>query len=345
MWPFSPSKYKHRLAAIVPPHAYTTARPTRHYPGDMPATPRTFLLAGASGFLGTALRIHLAEEGHRVVRLVRRAPATGSEFRWDPARGQLDDAVLDGVDTVVNLGGAGVADRPWTYARRQQILLSRRESTLTLARALSRSAARGQRPTLIQGSAIGWYGTRSEAAPFTEEQPAADDWLASVVRRWEAAAAPAADAGLRVAYLRTSPVMDRSGGPLRLMMVPWSLGLGAVLGDGNQHMAMITLSDWLRAVAWIADHDQASGPYNLTLPEPTTNRAFTDTLAQALQRPRIIRAPAAVIRRGVGELAEQLVGDQFVVPQKLLDEGFRFTAPDVTRTIGAALTPGVESAA
>ncbi|MGI8459572.1 MAG: TIGR01777 family oxidoreductase [Propionibacteriaceae bacterium] len=295
------------------------------------------LLSGASGFLGTALRVRFAQQGHEVVRLVRRAPAAGTEFRWDPSRRQLDAAAFDGVDAVINLSGAGIADQPWTEKRRAVLLSSRVDSTATLAEGLAAYAlASGTSPTLLQASGIAWYGTTSGPAPHREGEPAASDWLAQVCVQWEGAAGPAVDAGLRVAYLRTTPVLDRSGGTLKLLKLPFSVGLGAKLGDGTQHMAMIGLEDWLRAVDWLLATATASGPYNLTIPEPSTNAEFTTALARALHRPVFLAAPAAVLGL-VGELAQQLLGDQHVIPAALTDAGFVFEAPDVATTVAHAL--------
>lgn len=301
-----------------------------------------WLLAGASGFLGTALRVRLAEAGQEVVRLVRRPPVTGSEFRWDPDEGTLDPAALDGVDVVVSLSGAGVADRPWTPARRRLILESRVRPTGTLARALA-DLPQARRPrVLISASGIAIYGTAAEGADpsttaHTEDSPPGTGYLAQVVVAWEAATQPAAEAGMRVVHLRTSPVLDASGGAFRLMRLAWSTGLGAKLGDGRQRMPMISLEDYLRIVLWAAENPQASGPYNLTIPEPTSNAAFSDALAAALHRPRMLAAPAFVMRRALGQLAEQLVGDVYVVPQRLIDQGYDFVAPDVGSTIHSAL--------
>lgn len=294
-----------------------------------------WLLAGASGFLGTALRVRLATEGHDVVRLVRREPAAAAEHRWDPDAGTLDPAALDGVDAVVNLGGVGVFTGLWTAARREAILSSRVSTTATMARAL---AERGpEAPVLIQASGVSRYGGRSGDEPHTEESPPARDFLAQVAVAWEAATQPAVDAGVRVVLLRTSPVLDRSGGPFLPMRLAWSLGLGATLGDGSQRMPMISLTDYLGVVRWAAEQEHAHGPYNLTIPEPTTNAAFTDGLAQALHRPRLLRVPASVLRTAIGEMAGQLLGDMHVVPRRLLADGYSFAAPDVTSTVAAAL--------
>lgn len=299
-----------------------------------------FLLAGASGFLGSALRVRLAEEGHEVVRLVRREPATATEVRWRPERHQVDPAAFDGVDVVVNLAGAGVADRLWTEPRRELILSSRVQTTSTLATALAQLAHRSEdipTPALIQASGIGRYGTTWREDPADEGSAAGSDFLSQVVVAWEGAAQPAVDAGVRVVYLRTSPVMDASGGPLQLMKLPWSLGAGARLGNGRQRMPMISLHDWLRAVLWTAANTSTTGPYNLTIPEPATNAEFTAALAEVLRRPTVLRAPALVIRTALGELAEQLLGDMYVLPRRLVAEGFLFDGTDVTSTLRLAL--------
>lgn len=297
----------------------------------------TWLLAGASGFLGTALRVRLATEGHEVVRLVRRAPATTAERRWDPDAGELDPTALDGVDVVVNLAGAGVFTRPWSGERRELLLSSRVDTTATLARALAARAGDGTPRALLQASGIARYGTEPRTAPATEDTPAAEDFLAQLTVLWEQAAQPAVDAGVRTALLRTSPVLDRSGGAFVPMQRAWSAGLGTVLGSGRQWMPMISLDDYLGVTLWAGTTPTASGAYNLTIPRPTTNAAFTDALAAALHRPRLFRAPAVVMRTVLGELAEQLVGDCWAVPERLTGDGYVFTAPDVQTTIAAAL--------
>jgi uncharacterized protein len=300
-----------------------------------------WLLAGASGFLGSALRSRLATEGHQVVRLVRREPVTATEYRWDPAAGQIDDNALDDVDVVVNLSGVNLFTWIWTTARREQILSSRVDSTATLATALARRANRtGERPVLVSQSASGYYGGFAGPQPHTEDSPAAPSFAAQVCVQWEAATTSAAHAGVRVVVLRSAPVLDRSGSSFQLMWLAWSAGLGATLGDGRQRMPIISLEDWLRAVLWLVDQSEAVGPYNLTLPRPTTNAEFTDALAKALHRPRVLKAPAFLLKTALGELSGQMLGDSYVVPQRLQDQGFRFTAPDVHSAIGSALHRG-----
>jgi uncharacterized protein (TIGR01777 family) len=297
-----------------------------------------WLLAGASGFLGTALRVRLAEDGHDVVRLVRREPATSTEFRWDPDAGEVDPAAFDSVDVVVNLGGVGVASRPWTASRREAILSSRVNTTLTMATALADRVSNGGRsPVLIQASGIARYGTASGPDPYTEDSAAAADFLARVTVAWEAATRPAVDAGVRVVFLRTSPVLDRAGGPFVPMKLAWSAGLGAKLGDGRQRMPLISLRDYLGVVGWAAVTEHATGPYNLTIPQVTTNGEFSDALAAAVRRPRLLAAPAVVMRTALGELADQLLGDVYAVPERLTGDGYVFRDPDVVTTIASAL--------
>ena len=299
-----------------------------------------FLLAGASGFLGSALRVRLAEEGHEVARLVRREPVSATEFRWRPDAREVDPAAFTGVDVVVNLAGAGVADRLWSERRRELILSSRVNTTATLATALAGLARQGEdvaTPALVQASGISRYGTTWSEQPHEEGSPAGGDYLSQVVVQWEGAAAPAVAAGVRVVFLRTSPVMDRSGGSLGLMKLPWSVGAGARLGNGRQRMPMISLHDWLRVVLWTARNNATNGAYNLTIPEVATNAEFTAALARVLGRPSVLRVPAFVVRAALGELAEQLLGDMHVLPRRLVGEGFLFEGTDVEGTLRLAL--------
>ena len=273
-----------------------------------------------------------------MVRLVRREPGSATEFGWDPDAGTLDDHVLDDVDVVVNLCGVGIADRPLTAKRKEIVRSSRINPTRTLAGALAARYERtGWAPTLLQASATGYYPSEGSAQPLTESAPSGVSWIAGLVAEWEGAAQPAADGGVRVVLLRTSPVLDSSGGLFPVMRRAWSLGAGAKLGDGDQHMPLIQLGDYLRFVLWAAENAEASGPYNLTIPRPTTNGEFTDELAGQLHRPRFLKAPKAVLSVVLGDFAEQLLGDVWLVPQQALDQGFEFLAPDVQTAIRFSL--------
>ena len=295
-------------------------------------------MAGASGFLGTALRIRLAQEGHHVVRLVRREPGVGTEAQWDPQTGSLPPRLFDDVDAVINLCGAGIADRPLTTRRKALVRSSRIDPTQTLARALAeRQVQTWSAPVLVQASATGYYPTDSTDQPMTETNVPGQSWISELVDEWEEAARPAADAGVRVVWTRTSPVLDSSGGMFPLMRRAWWFGAGARFGDGKQHMPLVHLTDYLRFVLWAVENPTASGPYNLTLPEPTTNGAFSDELATQLRRPRLFTVPKVVLSTVLGDFAEQLLGDAWLVPQRAVDQGFGFLAPDVQTAVRFAL--------
>jgi len=273
-----------------------------------------------------------------VVRLVRREPGAGTESRWDPDAGSLDPGVLDGVDVVVNQCGVGIADRPLTARRKELVRSSRVNPTRTLSIALADRLQRtGAAPVLIQASASGYYPTEGTGSPLTEASPAGHGWIAKLVEEWEREARPAADAGVRVVWTRTSPVIDASGGMFPLMRRAWSLGAGAKLGDGSQHMPLVQLTDYVRFVLWAAETAEAAGPYNLTLPDPTTNAEFSDELASQLRRPRLFTAPKAVLSTVLGEFGDQLLGDVWLEPRRAVDQGFGFLAPDVQTAIRFSL--------
>lgn len=273
-----------------------------------------------------------------MIRLVRRKPAAGNESAWDPDAGQIDARVLDGVDVAVNLCGVGIANRPLTAGRKETVRSSRVNPTRTLAGALiERLKSTGSAPALVQSSATGFYPTQRADRPMTEVDHAGESWIAGLVTEWEDAARPAAAAGVRVVWMRTSPVIDSSGGVFPWMKRAWSLGAGAMFGDGSQHMPLVQLDDYLRFVVWAAGNPEASGPYNLTLPSPTTNGEFSDELARQLHRPRLFKLPKVVLDTALGDLAEQLLGDAWLLPQRALDEGFVFESPDLPSAIRAAL--------
>lgn len=273
-----------------------------------------------------------------MVRLVRREPGAGTEAQWDPDTGILDQHVLDGIDVVVNLCGVGIAERPLTPRRKELVRSSRVNPGRTIAAALAhRRQTAGSAPALIQASATGYYPTEGSDQPLTESSPPGQGWIADLVEVWEESVRPAADAGVRVVWTRTSPVIDSSGGLFPLMKRAWSLGAGAQLGDGSQHMPLVQLTDYTRFVLWAAENSEASGPYNLTLPDPTTNGEFTDELATQLRRPRLFTAPRVVLSTVLGEFADQLLGDVWLAPRRAVDQGFGFLAPDVQTAIRFSL--------
>lgn len=300
------------------------------------------LVAGSSGFLGTALRVRLAEEGHEVRRLVRNSAVSSSEFFWDPAVGRINAHAVDDVDVIINLAGPPVFSRPWSRSRRELLRTARIDSTLLLAETVVEQYADSTtKPLWLQASATGWYGTGGtnppQAEPYDERAPAADDFLGRLAYDWEGATQHARDAGVKICFLRSGLVLDVSGSTLKLIKPVFGAGLGARLGNGRQRMTMISLSDWLRAVGFLMQSDVPAGPYNLTIPQPPTNAEFTVALASALGRKARFAAPSFVLRTALGELAEQLVADQYVIPRALESVGFTFDGPDIDSALHLAL--------
>lgn len=293
-----------------------------------------WVIAGSSGYLGTALRDRLAQEGHDVVRLVRGAATTPTESSWDPYAGEVDQAVVGGADVVVNLAGAPIARWPWTATHRQSILRSRVVTTATLARGV---AAAASPPVFLAGSGVARYGADRGDEVLTESSSDGDGFLADVVRAWEDAAQPAVAAGARVCHLRTSVVLGPGGGAFSLLSVPFRFGVGGRLGSGRQWFSAVSLGDWVRALLFLATDPGASGPYNIACPQPATNADFTAILAGALHRPAKLTVPAGPLRVTLGGLADQLLGSLRVHPQRLTAAGFDFEEPDLDAVVRTAL--------
>ncbi|MFM7509010.1 MAG: TIGR01777 family oxidoreductase [Actinomycetota bacterium] len=283
-------------------------------------------ITGSSGLIGSALGRSLTAAGHRVVRVVRPSSSdtTGETITWDPVAGTIDNAALEGIDAVVNLAGEGIGERRWSPEQKQRILDSRVRGTDLIATAI----AKLDRPpaVFLSGSAIGYYGdTGSDTVE--ESRPAGTDFLASVCVEWEAATAPAADAGIRTALLRTGIVLDATGGALGKQLTFFKLGLGGRSGSGRQYWSWITLADQVAAIEFLLTAEVA-GPVNLTAPNPVTNSEFARTLGHVLGRPTTVIpmiGPRLLLGR---ELADSLLlTSQRVVPSILEQAGFAFSEP------------------
>jgi uncharacterized protein (TIGR01777 family) len=269
--------------------------------------------------IGSMLAPALTGAGYQVVRIVRKPPGPG-EIRWDPAGAGLDPADLSGIDVVVHLAGENIAGR-WTEARKQAVLQSRKLGTGLLATAMARSP-NGPR-TLVSASAIGYYGDRGDEV-LTEEALPGTGFLPEVTAAWEAATAPAAEAGIRVVRVRTGLVLSKAGGVLQRMLLPFRLGLGGRLGDGHQWMSWISGAD-LIGVYRYAVEGTVSGPVNAVAPGAVRNREFTSTLGKVLHRPTLLAVPRAGLHLVFGEMADEaILGSAHVLPVVLQRGGFRF---------------------
>jgi uncharacterized protein (TIGR01777 family) len=290
------------------------------------------VLAGASGLIGSALRRSLRADGHEVKVLVRRPPSSASEDSWDPERGLVDPDFLADGDAVVCLSGAGVGDQRWTDGYKQLIRSSRVDTVGTLARSL---AEYGGPRVLICASAVGFYGNSGDAV-VDESAPPGHSFLADVCVQWEAAAEPARDAGVRVAHLRTGLLLAQGGGLLGRLVPLFKLGLGGKLGDGRQFQPWISMTDEIRAIRFLLEHDVA-GPVNLTGPAPVRNSEFTATLGRVLHRPAVFAVPAVAARIALGEFAGEVLGGQRALPARLKDAGFTFAHRDLETALRAEL--------
>ncbi|MGI8755608.1 MAG: TIGR01777 family oxidoreductase [Acidimicrobiales bacterium] len=295
-------------------------------------------ITGASGLIGTALSASLRADGHRVVTVSRSASA-GDTVRWDPSTGTIESGGLEGLDAVVHLAGEPIASGAWTKAQRRRIHHSRAQGTRLLATTL---AGLDQKPAvLVSGSAIGAYGDRGDEV-MTEASRLGQGFLADVCREWEAAAAQAGAAGIRVALARTGIVLSAEGGALAAELPIFRLGLGGRAGKGNQWMSWITLADEVAALRFVIDHD-LSGPVNLTTPAPVTNATFTEALGRALHKRTLLTIPRAVRRVpfGVGDLVGSLLfASQRVEPTVLVDAGFIFVHTDIDDALQAIVAKG-----
>lgn len=291
-------------------------------------------VTGSTGLIGNALVRSLRADGHEVVRLVRRAPAAADEARWDPARGHVDPAALAGCGAVVGLAGAGVGEHRWTAAYKKEIRDSRVLGTATLARA---AAALDEPPRVfVVGTAVGYYGDTGDRA-VDETAPAGQGFLPSVCVEWEAAAAPAQQAGIRTVFARTGLVVAREGGAWGRMFPLFRAGIGGRLGNGRQYWSYISLRDEIAALRHLIDTPSLSGPVNLTAPEPLTNRQVTAAMARVLRRPAVLPVPAVALRIVLGEFSSDVLGSQRALPARLSESGFVFQDPGIEQAIRSAL--------
>jgi uncharacterized protein len=277
-------------------------------------------VTGSTGLIGQALCTRLLASGHDLTPVTR---SGGHGLLWDPVAGTIDSDGFDGVDAVVHLAGAGIAERRWTKTVKARIYDSRIDGTTLLAKALSELP--DPPGVLLSGSAIGYYGDRVDEV-LTEDSPPGSGFLARLCVDWEAATAPAEEAGIRVAHLRTGLVLAPSGGALGKMVPLFKLGLGGRMGPGRQWWSSISIDDHVAMVEWLLSADEVSGPVNLVGPIPLTNTEFTKVLGAVLKRPTLVPVPKFGPRLLLGrELADELLFTSArVVPAVAQRSGYVF---------------------
>jgi uncharacterized protein len=294
------------------------------------AKQKKIAVTGASGLIGSALCAQLKSDGHQVIKIVRRAARVSDEVSWNPLKGEINLAALEGTDAVFHLAGAGVGDKRWSAAYRSEILNSRLLGTTTIANACEQI----QPEVFISASAIGYYGETGDRS-VTETDRGGEDFLSIVCREWELVANQAPS--VRTVKLRTGLVLDPTGGALGRMLPIFKFGLGGKLGSGKQWWSWITLHDQIRAMIFLMN-SKIEGPVNITSPNPVTNQQFTAALARALKRPAFFPAPAFALRAALGGFSTEILGSKKVIPKVLQDNDFEFDYPHLL----AALTELVD---
>ncbi len=291
-------------------------------------------IAGSSGLIGTALSASLVNQGHDLVRLVRRPASASNEISWDPTR-EWDGAALEGYDAVINLSGVGVGDHRWTKSYKQKIRDSRVITTTVLSQALAKLDSK---PTvLLNASAIGWYGNTGDHMR-DEGSPRGTGFLATVCEQWEAATMPAQEAGIRVVHLRTGLVVAGNGGAWKRLIPLFKAGIGGKLGTGKQYWSAISLTDEIAAIEFCLTNPSIQGAVNLTGPTPLTNAELTAVMGKVLNKPAVLPVPAFALKIVLGEFATETIDSARILPKVLLDAGFAFEHPTFEEAFRVALT-------
>ena len=282
-------------------------------------------MTGGTGFIGQRLTTKLIHAGHQLTiltRQIQRKPSQAVSFCHSLAK--LPN--LNGFDAVINLAGEPIFDKPWSNAQKARLI----ESRVTLTAQLARLIQQSEQPphTFLSGSATGYYGDLPLTLKKADESTTAGThFSAQLCQQWESAALQAQSAQTRVCLLRTGLPLSVEGGVLKKMYPIYRLALGGKIGSGEQHWAWIALSDYLQAVIFLLENANLQGAFNLSAPTPVTNAQFNDWLAKQCHRPAFATVPACLVKLAFGERAQLLLDNQPIIPQKLIDAGFKFQYP------------------
>ncbi len=295
------------------------------------------LVSGSHGLVGKSLVSSFTNDGHEVLKLVRRERKMGSpEIEWDPKRGVIDRKHLEGLDVVVHLAGESIAEGRWNDERKRLIRDSRVQGTRLLSDALGQLS----RPpkTFLSASAIGYYGNRGDEI-LVETSAPGKDFLSGVCVQWEEATRSAAEKGISVVNLRFGVILSADGGALAKMLAPFRMGVGGRIGKGDQWMSWIALDDVVGAINFALTDTSLSGPINFVAPKPVTNAQFTKQLGVALSRPTLFPVPAFAARLAFGEMADALLlSSQRVKPERLQVAGYGFQYPELQNALRHVLS-------
>ncbi len=304
---------------------HVTRKPTYHM--------STILIGGGSGLIGTRLSQLLQEKGYTVLHLSRNPQKdTGFEaYSWDVAAGTIDEAAVRRADYVINLAGAGIADRPWTKRRKQLIISSRVRSTELLADTFQRL---GHFPkAYVSSSAIGYYGDRGNEW-MSEEAGPGQGFLSESTQAWEAAIRAVGETGVRTVGIRIGIVLSTKGGALEKMLIPFQFYTGTYFGDGEQWYSWVHIDDICRLFIHAIEHPEMEGFYNGTAPNPVTNKRLVTGIKKAMDAPAVVLpAPAFALRMAMGEMADAVLHSTRVLSDKAQETGFRFNFPSVDEAL------------
>ncbi|HSK66816.1 MAG TPA: TIGR01777 family oxidoreductase [Anaerolineales bacterium] len=289
------------------------------------------LIAGGTGFLGTALRHSLTQDRHEVFSLTRRTPSRADQIQWDGRTADGWGHRMNEMDAVVNLPGYGLEHWPWTKRQKQRFVDSRVLPGRALVSAIESSSRRPK--VFLQSSGTNRYGLRGVGIA-DESTPPANDFLAQLTIPWENATRPVEDLGIRRIITRSAVVIARKGGLFPLMALPTRLFFGGMFGDGSQAIPWIHLADEIRAMKFLLNHDNAHGAFNLVAPTPTSNAEFMRAIASALHRPFWFHVPKFLLRLVLGEMSVLITEGRYLQPRRLLEEGFKFNFPTIEDALG-----------
>ncbi|HOY05114.1 MAG TPA: TIGR01777 family oxidoreductase [Saprospiraceae bacterium] len=289
------------------------------------------LLAGGTGFIGTRLADMLLQQGH-VVRLLTRQPKGAGQFAWDVEKGTIDRKALEGVDYVVNLAGAGIADKRWTEARKREIVDSRVKSTHMLAEAVKQSGHQPQ--AWVSASAIGYYGNSGEQKMHETDAPVDRSFMVDCCEQWEQAVDEIAALGIRTVKLRLGVVLEKGGGALDEFVKPLRFGLGTYFGNGQAWYSWIHRDDVCRAFIWALETPDVDGVFNLVAPYPIRNKALVKAIAHARRRPAVfLPVPSFALRLLFGEMSATILNSNLIASEKIEQAGFIFQYPDTDKAL------------
>ena len=291
----------------------------------------TTLLAGGTGFIGARLTEMLRQKGH-TVRLLSRHPKGPDQFAWDLNAGTMDEKALEGVDYLINLTGAGIADKRWTAARKKELIESRTKSAQVLAAAIQQS---GHKPVaLVSASAIGYYGNSGERIMKESDAPVDRSFMVECCELWEQAADEIAQMGIRTVKLRIGIVLGKEGGALREMIKPFLFGIGAYFGNGQAWYSWVHREDICRMIVWALERNEVKGVFNAVAPHPVRNKTLVQAIARARKRPALLLpAPALALKLLFGEMSATILNSNRISAEKAEQAGFTFLYPEVDQAL------------